>query len=89
MVQKYLKFNRLYHSVSSSRLGLFCLIIKMKEFSRFQASNCVGLLLRPLEVIVVQNGWIHSQGIDEETLNNFIPVARIHNYSVHMTVIHS
>ncbi len=37
-------------------------------------------------MIVVQNGWKHSPSIDEETLNHFIPVARIHNYSVYMTV---
>lgn len=52
-------------------------------------SISLGLLLRPLEVIVLHNGWIHFPSIDEETLNHFIPVARIHNYPVYMTVIRS
>ncbi len=52
----------------------------------FQASTRLGLLLMPLEVIVVQNGWKYSPSIDEETLNHCIPVARIHSHSVYMTV---
>lgn len=72
-----------------SGLGLFGL--KTADFRNggmFQVpSISLGLLLRPLEVIVLHNGWIHFPSIDEETLNHFIPVARIHNYSVYMTVI--